>query len=94
VVFYIQFPLSLRIDEDLLHEKTIEISLETVRFWWNRLSQMFAAEIRRNWVTQMRVFELAAASGRGIREDQLLCLATIDLESSFLHSAAKFRSLP
>jgi putative transposase len=72
VVFYIQFPLSLRNDEDLLHERTIEISHEAVRFWWNRLSQMFAAEIRRNWVTQMRVFELAVASGRGIREDQLL----------------------
>ena len=32
----IRFPLSLRNVEDLLHEREIEISHETVRFWWNR----------------------------------------------------------
>ena len=32
----IRFPLSLRNVEDLLHERGIEISHETVRFWWNR----------------------------------------------------------
>ncbi len=30
-------PLSLRNVEDLLHERGIEISHETVRYWWNRL---------------------------------------------------------
>jgi hypothetical protein len=29
------FPLSVRNVEDLLHERGIEISHETVRFWWN-----------------------------------------------------------
>jgi putative transposase len=36
VILYIRFPLSLRNVEDLLHERGIEISHETVRFWWNR----------------------------------------------------------
>jgi putative transposase len=42
--------------EDLLHERGIEISHETVRFWWNRFGPMFAAEIRRNRVSRMRSY--------------------------------------
>jgi putative transposase len=44
----VRFPLSLRNVEDLLHERGIDISHETLRFWWNRFGPMFAAEIRRN----------------------------------------------
>jgi transposase-like protein len=33
VMLYIRFPLSLRNDEDLLHERGIEISHETAKFW-------------------------------------------------------------
>jgi putative transposase len=54
VMLYIRFPLSLRNVEDLLHERGIEISHETVRFWWNRFGPMFAAEIRRRRVERMR----------------------------------------
>ena len=36
VMMYIRFPLSLRNVEDLLHERGIEISHETVRFWRNQ----------------------------------------------------------
>jgi putative transposase len=54
VMLYIRFPLSLRNVEDLLHERGIEISHETVRFWWNRFGPMFAAEIRRRRVEWMR----------------------------------------
>jgi putative transposase len=54
VMLYIRFPLSLRNVEDLLHERGIEISHETVRFWWNRFGPMFAAEIRRRRVDRMR----------------------------------------
>ena len=43
VMMYIRFPLSLRNVEDLLHERGIEISHETVRFWWNYFGPMFAA---------------------------------------------------
>jgi putative transposase len=56
VMLYVRFPLSLRNVEDLLHERGIEISHETVRFWWNRFGPMFAAEIRRNRVNQMRAY--------------------------------------
>jgi len=47
VMMYIRFPLSLRQVEDLLHERGIDISYESVRAWWNRFGPMFAAEIRK-----------------------------------------------
>ena len=56
VMMYIRFPLSLRNVEDLLHERGIEISHETVRFWWNRFGPMFAAEIRRKRASRMRSY--------------------------------------
>jgi putative transposase len=54
VMLYIRFPLSLRNVEDLLHERGIEISHETVRYWWNRFGPMFAAKLRRKRVDRMR----------------------------------------
>jgi transposase-like protein len=36
VMMYVRFPLSLRNVEDLLHERGIDTSNETLRFWWNR----------------------------------------------------------
>ncbi len=54
VMLYVRFPLSLRNVEDLLHERGIEVSHETVRFWWNRFGPMFASEIRSNRVSRMR----------------------------------------
>ena len=53
VMLYVRFPLSLRNVEDLLHDRGIDISHETVRFWWNRFGPLFAAEIRRNRVRQV-----------------------------------------
>ena len=47
VMLYVRFPLSLRNVEDLLHERGVEVSHETVRFWWNRFGPMFASEITR-----------------------------------------------
>ena len=46
VMMYVRYPLSLRNVEDLLAERGIDITHETVRFWWNRFGPMFAAEIR------------------------------------------------
>ncbi len=46
VLLCVRFPLSLRQVEDLLHERGIDISHETVRFWWNRFGPIFAAELR------------------------------------------------
>ena len=54
VMMYVRFPLSLRNVEDLLHERGIGISHETVRFWWNRFGPMFAAEIRKRRVEGIR----------------------------------------
>ena len=55
VMLYVRYPLSLRQVEDILFERGIDICHETVRYWWNRLGPLFAAEIRkrrivrRNW---------------------------------------------
>ncbi len=54
VMLYVRFPLSLRNVEDLLHERGIEVSHETVRYWWLRFGPMFAAEIRRKRVGDLR----------------------------------------
>ena len=54
VMMYVRYPLSLRNVEDLLAERGIDISHETVRFWWNRFGPMFAAEIRKKRVARMR----------------------------------------
>jgi putative transposase len=56
VMMYVRFPLSLRNVEDLLHERGIEISHETVRFWWNRFGPLLAAEIRQKRFDRMRAF--------------------------------------
>jgi len=56
VMLYVRFPLSLRNVEDLLHERGIDLSHETVRFWWNRFGPMFAAEIRRKRADRMRAW--------------------------------------
>jgi putative transposase len=45
VMMYVRFPLSLRNVEDLLYEREIDVSHETIRLWWNRFGPMFAAEI-------------------------------------------------
>ena len=34
VMLYVRFPLWLRNVEDLLHERGIDISHDTVRYWW------------------------------------------------------------
>ncbi len=47
VMLYVRFPLSLRQVEDLLNERGIDVSYETVRYWWNRFGPLFAAEIRK-----------------------------------------------
>lgn len=56
VMLYVRFPLSLRNVEDLLHERCIDVSHETIRFWWNRFGPLFASEIRRNRVQRLRAY--------------------------------------
>ena len=57
VMMYVRYPLSLRNAEDLLHERGIDITHDTVRFWWNRFGTIFAADIRRSRVQAMRGFQ-------------------------------------
>jgi putative transposase len=58
-MMYVRYLLSLRNVEDLLAERGIDISHETVRLWWNRFGPMFAAEIRKRRIA-------AILSGAGI----------------------------
>ncbi|MDG4648736.1 IS6 family transposase [Roseibacterium sp. SDUM158017] len=54
VMMYVRFPLSLRNVEDLLHERAIDVSHETVRFWWHRFGPTFASEIRKRRIEGMK----------------------------------------
>ena len=56
VLMYVRFPLSLRNVEDLLFERGIDLSHETIRFWWNRFGPTFASEVRQRRVSYMRGF--------------------------------------
>jgi putative transposase len=56
VMMYVRYPLSLRNVEDLLAERAIDVSHETVQFWWNRFGPMFAAEIRKRRAAHLRGF--------------------------------------
>ena len=46
-MYYVGYPLSFRQVEDILHERGIDISHETVRFWVDRFGSKFAKEIRK-----------------------------------------------
>jgi putative transposase len=56
VMMYVRYPLSLRNVEDLPNECGIDMSHETVLFWWNRFGPIFASDIRRKKVGQMRAY--------------------------------------
>ena len=60
VMMYVRYPLSLRNVEDLLAERGIDISQETIRFWWNRFGP---SSRQRSERTGLRV---CAASPRGV----------------------------
>ena len=46
-MYYVRFPLSLRNVEDILHMRGIDISHETVRYWWNKLGPTVAKELKK-----------------------------------------------
>ena len=54
VWLYFRFTMSFRDVEDLLAERGIDVSYETVRAWWNRFGPMFAADIKRKRSASMR----------------------------------------
>jgi hypothetical protein len=68
----VRFPLSIRNVEDLLHERGIEVSRATVRFWWQRFGLMFAAEIRKRRVSDMPGEALDQGEVRVLRSSRML----------------------
>ena len=71
VLMYVKYPLSVRNVEDLLAERGIDISQETVRQRWNRFGPLFAAEIKKKRISArygMRQWRWHL--GRSVREDQ------------------------
>jgi putative transposase len=44
-MYYVRYPLSLRQVEDILHERGIDVSHESVRSWWNRFGIELAKKI-------------------------------------------------
>jgi putative transposase len=54
VMLYVRFPLSLRNVEDLPHGRGVDVSHETVRFWWHRFGPMFAGEIRKRRIGEVK----------------------------------------
>jgi len=52
VMKYVRYPLSPRQVEDLLFERRIDVSYETIRFWQIRFGPMFAAELRKRRIRQ------------------------------------------
>ena len=47
VMLYVRFPLSLRNVEDLLHERGVDVSYESVRYWWHRFCSQLASQIKK-----------------------------------------------
>ena len=47
VMLYVRFPLSLRNLEDLQHERGVDLSYESVRYWWQRFGSQFANQIEK-----------------------------------------------
>ena len=46
-MYYVRYPLSLRQVEDILFERGIDVTHETVRYWWNNFGNLFAREIKK-----------------------------------------------
>lgn len=54
VMLYVRFPLSLRNVEDLLYERGIDVSHETIRYWWNSFGPLFTSEIRKRRADRLK----------------------------------------
>ncbi len=47
VMYYVRYPLSLRQVEDILYERGIDVTYETIRYWWNKFGVLFSKEIKK-----------------------------------------------
>ena len=48
VMLHVRSPLSLRSVEDLLHERGVDVSYESIRYWWHRFGARFASQIKKS----------------------------------------------
>lgn len=53
-MLYVRLPPSLRNVEDLLHERGVDVSHKTVRYWWPRFDPTFASEIKKRRIAGMK----------------------------------------
>lgn len=53
-MLYLRLPIALRNVEDLSHERSIEVSHETMQFWCRRFEPMFAAKIHRKRASHLK----------------------------------------
>lgn len=63
---YFRFPLSFREAEELMLERGVIVSYETVRRWCLKFGQQYANGLRRRMAPARR----QVASGRGLHQDQ------------------------
>ena len=54
VMLYVKFPLSLRNLEDLLHERGVDVSYESVRYWRHRFGSQCLSEIKKFFFLRLR----------------------------------------
>jgi len=73
VMLYVRFPLSLRNVEDLVHERCVDVSYESVRYWWHRFGSQFARQIKKRSAGGMQSSNWRWRNGQ--RRDVLACLS-------------------
>jgi putative transposase len=76
----IRFPLALCKVENLLHERDIDLSHETVLFWWNWFGRLFASEIRKeshSSVHNPSNLERHLSERNGFKENRQVALAKL-----------------
>ena len=73
VMLYVRFPLSLRNVEDLVHERCVDVSYESVRSWWHRFGSQFARQIKKRSAGGMQSSNWRWRNGQ--RRDVLACLS-------------------
>jgi putative transposase len=47
ILLYVRYPLSLRQVEELMAERGVDVSYETIRLWWNRFGPEIARTLRK-----------------------------------------------
>jgi len=67
VMLYVRFSLSLRNVEDLLHERGVDVSYESVRYWWHDL--VLSSQVRSRSAGQG---ECSPVIGNGIKIGDLV----------------------